>query len=156
MTAVYALAFKTSALKEWQRLDKAVQTKFKKKMAESLQQPHVPSSKLAGLPNAYKIKLRATGFGDRFHFAILSDTRNDEATMTFLSGAFYLVDNLPEPFATISHWNPIFYMIDGFRFGFFGISDVSPWMSLAVVGGATVVVSLIALQLLRSGYKIRS
>lgn len=62
MTAVYALAFKTSALKEWQRLDKAVQTQFKKKLAERLQQPHVPSAKLAGLPNAYKIKLRATGF----------------------------------------------------------------------------------------------
>ena len=61
MTAVYALAFKTSALKEWQRLDKAVQTQFKKTLAERLQQPHVPSSKLAGLPNAYKIKLRATG-----------------------------------------------------------------------------------------------
>jgi ABC-2 type transport system permease protein len=47
-------------------------------------------------------------------------------------------------------------MIDGFRFGFFGVSDVSPWLSFAVVGSTLVVVSLIALQLLRSGYKIRS
>lgn len=62
MTTGYALAFKTSALKEWQRLDKAVQTQFKKKLTERLQQPHVPAAKLAGLPNAYKIKLRATGF----------------------------------------------------------------------------------------------
>lgn len=62
MTTGYALAFKTSALKEWQRLDKTVQTQFKKKLTERLQQPHVPAAKLAGLPNAYKIKLRATGF----------------------------------------------------------------------------------------------
>lgn len=62
MTVAYALAFKNSALKEWQRLDKTVQTQFKKKLAERLQHPHVPSAKLAGLPNAYKIKLRATGF----------------------------------------------------------------------------------------------
>ena len=62
MTAAYTLAFKTSALKEWHRLDKPVQTQFKKKLAERLQQPHVPAAKLAGLPNAYKIKLRATGF----------------------------------------------------------------------------------------------
>jgi len=63
---------------------------------------------------------------------------------------------LPAFWQGVSHFNPFFYMIDGFRFGFFGISDVSPWMSLAVVGGATLVVSLIALQWLRSGYKIRS
>jgi len=76
--------------------------------------------------------------------------------MTFLSGVFYSIHSLPAFWQGVSHFNPFFYMIDGFRFGFFGISDVSPWMSLAVVGGATVVVSLIALQLLRSGYKIRS
>lgn len=62
MTTRYALAFKTSALKEWNKLDKPIQTQFKKKLAERLQQPHVPAAKLAGLPNAYKIKLRATGF----------------------------------------------------------------------------------------------
>jgi ABC-2 type transport system permease protein len=72
-----------------------------------------------------------------------------------LSGVFYSIHSLPAFWQGVSHFNPFFYMIDGFRFGFFGISDVSPWMSLAVVGGATVVVSLIALQLLRSGYKIR-
>jgi len=62
VTALYTLAFKTSALKEWHKLDKPVQTQFKKKLAERLQQPHVPAARLAGLPNAYKIKLRATGF----------------------------------------------------------------------------------------------
>jgi len=76
--------------------------------------------------------------------------------MTFLSGVFYSIHSLPAFWQGVSHFNPFFYMIDGFRFGFFGISDVSPWMSVSVVSGATVVVSLIALQLLRSGYKIRS
>jgi ABC-2 type transport system permease protein len=76
--------------------------------------------------------------------------------MTFLSGVFYSIHSLPAFWQTVSHFNPFFYMIDGFRFGFFGISDTNPWVSVSVVGGATVAVSLIALQLLRSGYKIRS
>ncbi len=76
--------------------------------------------------------------------------------MTFLSGVFYSVHSLPGVWQTISHFNPFFYMIDGFRRGFFGVSDVSPWLSLAVVGGSFVVVAGIALQLLKSGYKIRS
>jgi ABC-2 type transport system permease protein len=76
--------------------------------------------------------------------------------MTFLSGVFYSVHSLPAFWQTVSHLNPFFYMIDGFRRGFFGLSDTSPWLSLAVVGTSFVVVSGIALQLLRSGYKIRS
>ena len=56
----------------------------------------------------------------------------------------------------VSHFNPFFYMIDGFRYGFFGVSDVSPWLSLSVVGVSLLVVSCVALHLLRSGYKIRS
>ena len=55
----------------------------------------------------------------------------------------------------MSHLNPFFYMIDGFRYGFFGVSDVSPWISLALVGGALAIVSAIALHLLKTGYKIR-
>ncbi len=75
--------------------------------------------------------------------------------MTFLSGVFYSVHSLP-PFArTLSHLNPFFYMIDGFRHGFFGVSDVSPWTSFAVVGGSLLVVCSLALRLLRTGYKIR-
>ena len=54
-----------------------------------------------------------------------------------------------------SHLNPVFYMIDGFRRGFFGASDVSPWTSLAVAGGSLVVVCALCLHLLRIGYKIR-
>ena len=76
--------------------------------------------------------------------------------MTFLSGVFYSIHSLPPVWQTVSHLNPFFYMIDGFRYGFFGVSDVSPWLSLAVVGGALAAISAVAVALLRSGYKIRS
>jgi ABC-2 type transport system permease protein len=76
--------------------------------------------------------------------------------MTFLSGVFYSVHSLPPFWQGISHLNPFFYLIDGFRRGFFGVSDVSPWLSLAVVGSAALGVSLVALRLLRTGYKIRN
>ncbi|WP_198969550.1 ABC transporter permease [Xylophilus sp. ASV27] len=75
--------------------------------------------------------------------------------MTFLSGVFYSIGSLPPFWQTVSHLNPFFYMIDGFRYGFFGVSDASPWLSLAIVGGALVAVSALALHLLRIGYKIR-
>ena len=76
--------------------------------------------------------------------------------MTFLSGVFYSIQSLPPFWQGVSHFNPFFYMIDGFRYGFFGVSDVSHWLSLGVVGGSLVVVSAVALYLLRIGYKIRS
>ena len=76
--------------------------------------------------------------------------------MTFLSGVFYSIQSLPAFWQRVSHLNPFFYMIDGFRYGFFGVSDVSPWISLAVVGGALVVIAAITVHLLRIGYKIRS
>ncbi|MBV8617497.1 MAG: ABC transporter permease [Curvibacter sp.] len=76
--------------------------------------------------------------------------------MTFLSGVFYSIHSLPPFWQQVSHLNPFFYMIDGFRYGFFGVSDVSPWLSLTLVGGAWLLVSGIALHLLRIGYKIRS
>ena len=75
--------------------------------------------------------------------------------MTFLSGVFYSIHSLPPFWQTVSHLNPFFYMIDGFRYGFFGISDVSPWISLAIVGSFLLVVSAVAVNLLRIGYKIR-
>ncbi len=75
--------------------------------------------------------------------------------MTFLSGVFYSIHSLPSFWQSVSHLNPFFYMIDGFRFGFFGQSDVSPWLSLGVVGMCLTLVSGIALHLLRTGYKIR-
>lgn len=76
--------------------------------------------------------------------------------MTFLSGVFYSIHSLPTFWQTVSHFNPFFYMIDGFRYGFFGVSDVSPWLSLGVVGVATLVVSAAAMHLLQIGYRIRS
>ncbi len=76
--------------------------------------------------------------------------------MTFLSGVFYSIHSLPLVWQQVSHLNPFFYMIDGFRYGFFGQSDVSPWISLAVVGSALLLVSAVTVKLLKSGYKIRS
>ena len=75
--------------------------------------------------------------------------------MTFLSGVFYSIHSLPSFWQSVSHLNPFFYMIDGFRYGFFGVSDVSPWISLGLVSATFAVVAGIALHLLRIGYKIR-
>ena len=75
--------------------------------------------------------------------------------LTMLSGVFYSIHSLPPFWQRVSHFNPVFYMIDGFRYGFFGVSDVAPATSLAVVGVSYVVVALITLSMLRSGYKLR-
>ncbi|HEX5805902.1 MAG TPA: ABC transporter permease [Macromonas sp.] len=75
--------------------------------------------------------------------------------MTFLSGVFYSIHSLPPFWQRVSHLNPFFYMIDGFRYGFFGQSDVSPWLSLGIVGAACLAVGGLALHLLRIGYKVR-
>jgi len=75
--------------------------------------------------------------------------------MTFLSGVFYSIKSLPPVWQAISHLNPFFYMIDGFRHGFFGVSDVSPWTSLAIVGTSLLMVCALCVNLLRIGYKIR-
>lgn len=75
--------------------------------------------------------------------------------LTFLSGVFYSVHSLPAFWQGVSHFNPVFYMIDGFRHGFFGVSDVDPGMSIAVVAGCLVAVSAVTLALLKRGYKLR-
>ncbi len=75
--------------------------------------------------------------------------------LTFLSGVFYSIHTLPGFWQATSHFNPFFYMIDGFRFGFFGVSDVSPYFSAAVVATAFFALSLLTLRLLKSGYKLR-
>ena len=74
---------------------------------------------------------------------------------TFLSGVFYSIHSLPSFWQKLSHFNPFFYMIDGFRYGFFGQSDVSPLTSLAVVAVALMLLSALALTLLQRGYKLR-
>ncbi|WP_313950827.1 ABC transporter permease [Accumulibacter sp.] len=76
--------------------------------------------------------------------------------LTMLSGVFYSIHSLPEFWQRVSRFNPVFYMIDGFRFGFFGVSDVAPGVSLAVVATSFLLVSAATLALLGSGYKLRS
>ena len=75
--------------------------------------------------------------------------------LTFLSGVFYSVHSLPVFWQELSHFNPVFYMIDGFRHGFFGVSDVDPRLGFAVVAACLGVVSAAALMLLKGGYKLR-
>ncbi|BAU47235.1 metal-dependent hydrolase [Sulfurifustis variabilis] len=75
--------------------------------------------------------------------------------LSFLSGVFYSVHSLPGFWRDLSHFNPFFYMIDGFRYGFFGDSDVDPILSLAVVLLFLVGLSMLTLVLLRRGYKLR-
>ncbi|MEN9559610.1 MAG: hypothetical protein RLZZ502_821 [Pseudomonadota bacterium] len=75
--------------------------------------------------------------------------------LTFLAGVFYSIKSLPPFWQALSHANPFFYMIDGFRYGFFGLSDSSPWLSLAVVLSFALVLAMIALRMLQTGYKLR-
>ena len=76
--------------------------------------------------------------------------------LTFLSGVFYSIQSLPAFWQRLSHANPFFYMVDGFRYGFFGASDFPPAASLAVVSASFLVVSFVTLWLLQSGYKLRN
>lgn len=76
--------------------------------------------------------------------------------LTMLSGVFYSIHSLPRLWQDVSHVNPFFFMIDGFRYGFFGQSDVSPWLSLAVVGSCFVVLAALTLGMLARGYKLRN
>ena len=75
--------------------------------------------------------------------------------LSFLSGVFYSIHSLPPVWQKISHLNPFFYMIDGFRYGFFGQGDISPWFSLSVVIGFFVALSILTIGMLKAGYKLR-
>lgn len=75
--------------------------------------------------------------------------------LSFLSGVFYSIHSLPPFWQKVSHLNPFFYMIDGFRYGFFGVGDISPWVSLVVVGASLFALSWLTLLMLKSGYKLR-
>jgi ABC-2 type transport system permease protein len=75
--------------------------------------------------------------------------------LTFLSGVFYSIHSLPPFWQTVSHFNPFFYMIDGFRYGFFGKGDISPWISISVVAAFLLALAWLALKMLKSGYKLR-
>jgi ABC-2 type transport system permease protein len=75
--------------------------------------------------------------------------------LTFLSGVFYSIHSLPPFWQALSRFNPVFYMIDGFRYSFFGVADVAPAISLSIVGACFLALSLATLALLKSGYKLR-
>jgi ABC-2 type transport system permease protein len=75
--------------------------------------------------------------------------------MTFLSGVFYSIHTLPIGWQYLSHFNPFFYMIDGFRYGFFGVSDISPYISLMIVTICLLAICIVAIQMLKTGYKLR-
>lgn len=75
--------------------------------------------------------------------------------LTMLSGVFYSIHSLPVFWQRVSHYNPVFYMIDGFRYGFFGVSDVSPAVSLSIVVACFIGVSVLTLELLKRGWKLR-
>jgi ABC-2 type transport system permease protein len=75
---------------------------------------------------------------------------------TFLSGVFYSIHSLPPFWQAASHLNPFFYMIDGFRYGFFGVSDTSPWLSLAIVAGFAVALAALTLALIGRGWRLRA
>ena len=75
--------------------------------------------------------------------------------LSFLSGVFYSIHSLPDFWQALSRFNPFFYMIDGFRYGFFGVSDVPITTSLAICLVAFTLLSLVTLMILRAGYKLR-
>ncbi|PIT44182.1 metal-dependent hydrolase [Snodgrassella alvi] len=76
--------------------------------------------------------------------------------LTFLSGVFYSINSLPAFWRSLSHFNPVFYIIDGFRFGFFGQSDASPWLALTVVGSFAIGLCILVCAILKSGWKLRN
>lgn len=75
--------------------------------------------------------------------------------LTFLSGVFYTIHSLPAGWQILSYLNPFFYMIDGFRYGFFGVSDISPYISLSIVALCLIAISYLTIWMLRTGYKLR-
>lgn len=75
--------------------------------------------------------------------------------LTFLSGVFYSIHSLSPFWQAVSHFNPVFYLIDGFRHAFVGHSDTDPWLGLLVAGACFVAISALTLMLLKRGYKLR-
>lgn len=75
--------------------------------------------------------------------------------LSFLSGVFYSIHALPDFWRRLSHFNPFFYAIDGFRYGFFGVGDIDPLLSLAVMAGFLIALAGITLVFLKTGYRLR-
>lgn len=76
--------------------------------------------------------------------------------MTFLSGTFYLVERLPEPFRTASHFNPFFYLIDGFRYGFIGHAESSLFTGIGMTAGLVIALASLCLWMFETGYKLKT
>lgn len=76
--------------------------------------------------------------------------------LTFLSGTFYAVDRLPEPFRTFSHWNPVHFMIDGFRYGFIGVADLNLAVSAGITGALALALTLVCWRLIANGWRLKS
>ncbi|MBR9843645.1 MAG: ABC transporter permease [Rhodobacteraceae bacterium] len=76
--------------------------------------------------------------------------------LAFLSGTFYSVEALPKGLAQVTHMNPIFYLIDGARYGVIGVSDSAPGFGIVVVGGTTAALCFVAWAMLKSGYRLKS
>ena len=76
--------------------------------------------------------------------------------LTFLSGTFYSIERLPEVWQTVAHYNPFFHMIDGFRYGFIGQADGSPLVGVMFLAAINVILMVVCLRMLKTGYKIKS
>jgi len=76
--------------------------------------------------------------------------------LTFLSGTFYSLDRLPEMWQKVALFNPFFHMIDGFRYGFIGQADGTPYVGLLFLAGINIGLILLCYIMLKSGYKIKS
>jgi len=76
--------------------------------------------------------------------------------LTFLSGTFYAITSLSEPFLTISHFNPVFYLIDGFRYGFTGEAEASLTVGAVTAAASVILLAALSYRLLKSGYKLKS
>ena len=76
--------------------------------------------------------------------------------LTFLSGTFYLIDRLPEPFRTISRFNPFFYLIDGFRYGFIGRAEGSLAIGAAASAALAAALVFAVWRMFTTGWRLKS
>ncbi|MCW9033094.1 MAG: ABC transporter permease [Rhodospirillales bacterium] len=76
--------------------------------------------------------------------------------LSFLSGTFYSIQRLPETVQIGAYFNPFFFMIDGFRYGFIGYSDTNPWLGVAVLTGVNLVLWITCYRLFKSGYRLKA
>ncbi len=109
---------------------------------------------LAGACLLSTVGIVAGIWGERFdHLATVTNFLI--IPLSFLSGTFFSVSALPEPWSTVSRWNPFFYLIDGFRFGVVGVSDAEPMTGLVVTLFANVLLWLFGWHLFRIGYRLK-